>query len=295
MLPSYERATRHCPTPPPYCGRSPVGKENTDTEGCYSVRLARRVPTPFEFPVEEAKPQTTPHNTEVEVVERVDLSPATQRKHVARTISPITATLGCVSAFRSPPQPTKTPPGGAGEKSASDDSGCALQTTCYPVVGSSVSPAALRTDQTSFRVYRTPTNAAATGNSAGQPRGACPILDSTSGSDIYVELASRTKARLRSRSDRDARLFAKSPSLRNVREAGRACPSPVNHFRCDSAHSSVPQLPEAVLRHVFRRLSKHDLCRASRVCKQWWTAAWDPSLWRSIHFDGSQLPNSNEC
>ncbi|KAF7708917.1 hypothetical protein HF521_017974 [Silurus meridionalis] len=48
-------------------------------------------------------------------------------------------------------------------------------------------------------------------------------------------------------------------------------------------------LPDPVMLQIFSHLSTPQLCRCSRVCRRWYSLAWDPRLWRTILLSGELL------
>ena len=47
------------------------------------------------------------------------------------------------------------------------------------------------------------------------------------------------------------------------------------------------RLPDSALTCVLSHLNSDQLCRCARVCRRWWTLAWNPALWRCIRIEGA--------
>ena len=47
-------------------------------------------------------------------------------------------------------------------------------------------------------------------------------------------------------------------------------------------------LSDDLLVKIFSRLSAESLCACARVCRRFYFLAWEPTLWRRIHFDGGE-------
>lgn len=61
--------------------------------------------------------------------------------------------------------------------------------------------------------------------------------------------------------------------------------------KASKSHSSslVEFIPDPVVLQIFAHLSTPQLCRCARVCRRWYSLAWDPRLWRTIRLSGELL------
>lgn len=61
--------------------------------------------------------------------------------------------------------------------------------------------------------------------------------------------------------------------------------------KASKSHSTalIEFLPDPVILQIFAHLSTPQLCRCARVCRHWYSLAWDPRLWRTIRLSGELL------
>ncbi|TSK16055.1 F-box/LRR-repeat protein 7 [Bagarius yarrelli] len=83
-----------------------------------------------------------------------------------------------------------------------------------------------------------------------------------------------------------------SPSPTIPRETVAIVHSPPgNNKKASKSHFTtlVEHLPDPVLLQIFALLSTPQLCRCARVCRRWYSLAWDPRLWKAIRLSGELL------
>ena len=60
----------------------------------------------------------------------------------------------------------------------------------------------------------------------------------------------------------------------------------VNYNNNNSASPLFDSLPDDLVLKILSKLSAESLCKCARVCRRFYFLAWEPTLWRSITFDG---------
>ena len=330
QLPSYEKATRECRTPPSYVhhnARNARNARNTGSldrgEGCYNVRLASRVPTPHRF--------TQTPTTTIEACVAGDGDDYTEINRLTLETPPISTSIGVayVGATSAPvsnalrrPRDSRHASFVARRRSSDEDSGCGQATLesdnlRQDLPDQAVSPVAPRKDQTTTTsavtiatIHATRGDSTCLSRISSNP--VCTIVkhrslssssSSSSASEVCVNLRNRCKAPLRSRTARDMNSAFTRPSSRCPTPVSNICALPTTHATPATQTPPIApptggagaQLSPLALKQVLRHLGARDLVIAASTCREWWYTAWDPSLWRHIRLEASQLHNKNQC
>ena len=72
----------------------------------------------------------------------------------------------------------------------------------------------------------------------------------------------------------------------NRNKCNKNSKSNVNYNNNNSASPLFDSLPDDLVLKILSKLSAESLCKCARVCRRFYFLAWEPTLWRSINFDG---------